>query len=108
MPDVKCMIDQSSAPVRSISNSSDAGSTIEAYATSSDATGLPSRCAMTTTRSTDGSCARISFTFDNSFGVVTMTEPSARWTRSRIGSGPNAENSGATIAPSLRQPKIAK
>ena len=102
------MIDQSSARVCSISNASDAGSTMLEYAMSSAATSLPSRCAMTTTRCTEGSWARISLTFDSSLGVVTITEPSARATRSRIGSGPNAENSGATIAPSFRQPNIAK
>ena len=41
-------------------------------------------------------------------GVVTMIEPSARSTRSFTGSGPNAENSGAPVAPDKGVDRLAK
>jgi hypothetical protein len=47
-------------------------------------------------------------TFGSNFGVVMIVQPSARFTRSLIGSGPKAEKSGAVIAPTFSVPKTAK
>ena len=45
---------------------------------------------------------------ESRLGVVTTITPSARRMRSMTASGPNAENSGAMIAPRFRVPKMAK
>ena len=72
------------------------------------ASSCSSRPSMMITCSRLGRSSRIAFTLESSFGVVTIALPSARPTRSAIGSGPKAENSGAASAPSLSAPKKAK